>query len=309
MIHEGNIIFGKHFSLDRTGLLEDEQALLRKMNDALLNACRLMPSSFRSEAVLFLYQYSGSPIGEELNYFKEYYPPSFTILARLMEKNTKSQNDQYSGHLIEAHSMALLLHSLDDHLVDQSLILTHLLLQFRTVIWLKYQDSLNYLVQILSDGKKIVERVIDDYFRSIQETRRLNSLDSYLDRFRKQMGTWSLQPYLLALELEGIDFANKLLLMYESFGIAWRLADDYQDLEEDLDRGDISSMIYFLPNELRADWNSENRKEIANIFRISNSGQKAREKVKENVLQAISIATELNLDTYADSLKRLISVH
>ena len=118
-------------------------------------------------------------------------------------------------------------------------------------------------------GSAIVRDFIDDYYSSVATSDGTKSLDSYCDLFRKQMATWFVVPVLLARRMStDEEFSRSIQAAYSSFGIAWRLIDDLQDIEKDMMKGVYSSIYVCLNEDLRGCWDkdTEEKKEQNNGY-------------------------------------------
>ena len=83
-------------------------------------------------------------------------------------------------------------------------------------------------------------------------------MDRYCERFRKQIATWLIVPVLITKKITGdTDFTHSIQSAYESFGIAWRLLDDIQDIEQDLIKGTHSAIYYSLSENTKNKWDKK----------------------------------------------------
>ena len=105
------------------------------------------------------------------------------------------------------------------------------------------------------NGDSAVGRFIDEYYFSNQHTEGIVSLNSYCDLFRKQMAIVVAAPVLLCMKMTGDSyFAGQIESAFGSFGIAWRLLDDVQDISEDIETGSESSVYFCLTERLKSEW-------------------------------------------------------
>ncbi|TGK08596.1 hypothetical protein EHO60_14670 [Leptospira fletcheri] len=281
----------------------EEAEFHKLLNEAVLNLCYELPPAIRSETLHFLYKYSDSTTDSGFDYFKKYYSPCYTILYWINENaQSLDWDDPLLELLIQSHSSALLLYSLDDHLVDQSLKTTHSLLQLRTQTWERYSQAGRLFAKEIHGGISVRDDFVDRYFNSVRDDSYMETLEAYLDRFRLRMATCSLQPYLLARSFMTREQAESVLKMYEAFGIAWRLLNDYQDLEKDLENDTFSSMTYFLSNADAMDWGSRGRSRILSCFENFGLEFKISDRINSYLKEAARIASELFLDHYANCL-------
>jgi len=258
-------------------LSQEEETFREELNREMLALCECLPNSMQTEAVLFLMKYLQAPFSGGPNFVNYFYAPAWSILFWLQQycpDNIKLE-PRYVKAVKTGHTMAMLLHAFDDHLVDGQLPITHLALLIRSQSWMIMNRAFDRLARDVDRGPAIVRGFIDDYYRSINISEGTKSLDSYCDLFRKQMATALIAPVLIANKINPVEeLSLSIQAAYCSFGIAWRLLDDLQDLEKDMMKG-VHSSIYFCLNEkLRGYWdknpevkNNQNNGYIQTILR------------------------------------------
>jgi hypothetical protein len=204
-------------------------------------------------------RYSGLNPGDKLDFFANYYPPTWSILYWLSHNRTLPTKRLQKGDVanaVTAQSMAMFIHSLDDHLTDNQLSVSPLTLLLRSQAWMFMNRAFCNLAEGLRGGKKTVRSFINEYYSSFQDSKRLKSLDSYCDLFRRQMAIGMVAPLLLSMKMTGIsDFTRDLQMAFGSFGIAWRLLDDIKDIRRDIEKGAHSALYLCLPAKVRTHWN------------------------------------------------------
>jgi hypothetical protein len=241
-------------------LSRTEKAFYKRFNYELISFCRSLPASVQTDSLLFLLQYSGLNLGDELDFFAHYYPPSWSIVYWLSHKDTfaaKRLNVRDVTSAVTAQSMAMFLHSLDDHLTDNQISVSPLTLLLRSQAWTIMNRAFCNLLEDLRGGMRKLRSLVDDYYAGIRDSEEAESLDSYCYRFRKQMALGMIAPILLSMKMTRIsDFARDLQMAYGSFGIAWRLLDDIKDIEADMEKRAQSSIYSCLPEKLRTLWSN-----------------------------------------------------
>jgi len=254
---EGLLSFCSEFDFGPVDISAGAKEFCRQLDQEVISLCKSLPESTQTNALLFLMHCFRIALGQEFSIFTKYYPPAWSIVHWL------TQNDSHSGKketmdardAKRAHSMALLLHPLDDHLNDGELAATHLALLLRSQSWLIMHDALNRLISRTDGGKDIVRSYLDNYYRGICGSEALDSLDSYCSHFRKQMATWLIVPFLAAQKkFSDTQTCDAVKAAYESFGIAWRLLDDINDIKSDMIQGSHSSIYCCLPEDIREYW-------------------------------------------------------
>jgi hypothetical protein len=237
-----------------------ESAFYRRFNDEIVSLCRSLPRSLQTDGIVFLMQYSGLSVGDKLDFFANYYPPAWSILYWLTHDYTlaaKRLKEKDVTSAITAQSMAMFIHSLDDHLIDGQISVFPLTLLLRSQAWTIMNRAFCNLAEGVPAGRRTIRRFINDYYSSIQDSKGLKSLDSYCDLFRRQMAIGMVAPILLSMKMTGIsDFTKDIEMAYGSFGIAWRLLDDIRDIDVDIEKRAHSAIYVCLPEKVRTHWNN-----------------------------------------------------
>jgi hypothetical protein len=238
-------------------LSREEEAFRSELNREMVSFCRSLPRSVQTEAALFLLQYLRTSFGGGLNFVNYFYTPAWSILFWLHRScpESKKPDPKYVKDAKTGHTMAMFLHAFDDHLSDGQLPVTHLALLMRSQSWIIMNRAFERLARGVKEGPAIVRDFIDYYYSSIGTSHGTESLDSYCDLFRRQMATWLIVPVLMAKRMDRYEeFVSSVQAVYSSFGIAWRLLDDLQDIEKDMKKGTHSSLYACLPDEIRKGW-------------------------------------------------------
>jgi len=289
-------------------LTEGEKVFRRQLNKEILLLCKSIPESTQIDALLFLMRYAGISFSQEINFFKNYYIPAWSVIYWLIDScpDDKGLTNADVKNAISAHSMAMFLHSLDDHLTDGQIAVSHLSLLVRSQAWTRMNHALESLTASVDGELEIVKRFIDDYYTGICSSPEIGSLDNYCNRFRKQMATWLIVPVTLSKKIAGDnDFTNAIQSAYESFGIAWRLLDDIQDMEEDMIKGAHSSIYYSLSEEAKRLWDKKTTETIVKGNKSANAIWKSvmekgiitriKERICRELESAVAIADCFNM--------------
>ena len=259
----------KSIDFGKVKLSKMESTFYRRFCNAILSLCRALPESLQTDSMLFLMQYSGLNPGDKLDFFATYYPPVWSILYWLSHEHTLTAKRLKKGDVtnaVTAQSMAMFLHSLDDHLIDGQVSVSPLTLLLRSQACTIMNCAFCNLVEDVPSGQKTVRRFIDDYYASFQEPKELKSLDSYCDLFRRQMAIGMVAPILLSMKRTGLsDFTRDMEISYGSFGIAWRLLDDIRDIGNDIKNGSHSAIYFCLPEKVRSLWNHNLNRSQADV--------------------------------------------
>ena len=313
------LLFCSEISFGEIDLREAEREFCRELNRQVLSLCKSLPESVQNDAAVFLLRYARVSFEEELSFFKNYYVPSWSIIYWLanFEDDERTLSRECVSDAITAHSMAMLLHSLDDHLNDGEMEATHLNLLLRSQAWLMMSVSFNRLADEVSAGKEIVRQHLDDYYSGVCCSQGAESLDGYCTLFRKQMATGMIVPALLTRKLTAEkEFTTAVLKAYGSFGIAWRLLDDINDIEKDMKKGTRSSVYLCLPENIRNYWGGNNAKgadpgagshKVVLDYVLENGVIKTlSERICKELESAASLAEAHHLTGWADEFRCLM---
>jgi len=244
-------------------LSREEEVFQGELNREMLDLCENLPESMQTEAALFLMQYLQTPFYDGPNFVNFFYAPAWSILFWLQRSCPENitLDPGYVKAARTGHTMAMFLHALDDHLVDGQLPITHLALLLRSQAWMDMNRAFDRLARDVKGGTEIVHGFIDDYYMSINKPEETKSLSGYCNLFKRQMATALIAPILMARRIDpGKELSASIQAAYCSFGIAWRLLDDLQDLEKDMMKGVHSCIYVCLNEEVRGYWNKNPEK-------------------------------------------------
>jgi len=316
---EGLLSFCSEIDFGTVNISAGEKEFCCELNQEVISLCKSLPESTQTDALLFLMRYFRIPLGQELSIFTNYYVPAWSIVYWLIQSDPEvgrlEKNDLQNAK--SAHSMALLLHPLDDHLNDGELEATHLALLVRSQAWMIMNEVLRPLTVGIDGGEDIVQGFLDDYYSSICGREEIQSLDSYCNLFRMQMATWLIVPILVTKKIfPGKGFSDAVQTAYESFGIAWRLLDDINDIQTDMMKGVHSSIYCFLPENLKDYWDKDREEEpdpkngyckIILDYILENSVIEILvERICDELNSAAYSADGCNMKSWADEFRRLL---
>ena len=297
----------------------DEKEFCSEWNNEIISLCKSLPESTQTDALLFFMRYSGLSFSEELNFFRTYYAPTWSIIYWLIQSapGDKRLAKKDIKNVKTGHSLAMFLHALDDHLKDSEIPVTHLALLIRSQSWMIMNNALNSLADGVCGGEEIVRGFIDDYYSSIRASEEIQYLDSYCDLFRKQMATGYIVPVLMIKKMTtDEEFINAIQTAYGSFGIAWRLLDDIKDIKTDMMKGVHSSVYIYLSEDLKKCWdkdtgekidkNSDRDKVILDYILENGVIERIKERICSELELAASIAYHYNMKGLADEFRCML---
>ena len=212
----------------------------------------------QNPAMFFLLDYFQNKNRRTCRFYYYYYKPLWTIIPQMMESGTRVHEltSPECETVMLGEAMSLFLHSLDDHLNDDEIPSSHLMLLLRSQAWLLFNKAITEFAYE-KDEHDIAHFLINDYYTGICTVHEPSGLDEYCNRFRKEMSTMNIFPLLSAKKITGsTDFTEKIKNAMESFGIAWRILDDIQDAEEDIDAGRHTALYHSLPENVKNLWDA-----------------------------------------------------
>lgn len=300
-------------------LSDEEKNFCREWNQESILFCKLLPDSTQTDALLFFLKYAKTSF-EKLNLLRLYYVPAWSIIYWLIQigpggSRLKPVDIKKAK---AAHYMAMFLHALDDHLCDHQMPATHLTLLLRSQAWMIMNNGFLRLADGVDGGTKIVEGYLDDYYASIRSSEKIESLDCYCDLFRRQMATWMIVPVLMAKKIDtGAEFAEAIRTAYGSFGVAWRLLDDINDLAADMISGVHSAVYVCLSEDMQNCWEKNHRgnagdkiggysKAIVNYILHNRIIERIKERICSELASAAAIADDYHLSGLATEFRCLL---
>jgi hypothetical protein len=305
-----NIDFGTvHLSNKKKGFCHE-------LNNEIMFLCNSLPTTTQTDALLFLMRHLNTSFGQELAFFRYYYTPTWSIIYWLIQAlNEKRLEQEDVKNAKTGHSMSMLLHALDDHLIDGEIPVTHLALLLRSQSWMIMNNALKNLADDIEGGEKIIQCFIDDYYSSIGSSKEIESLDEYCELFRKQMGIGFIVPVLITKKTTTDEkLCSAIQTAYGSFGIAWRLLDDIKDIKIDIMKGIHSSVYICLSDNAKNYWDIYNKEQngdcakvIVNYILKNGVINKIVKRICGELGLAASIASDSNMIGWADEFRCLLA--
>jgi len=285
------------------------------LNNEVFSLCKSLPESAQTGALFFFMRYFRIPFNGKFSIFMKYYAPAWSIIYWLLRSSNvkKRLNQKVINIAITAHSMALLLHPLDDHLNDGQVPVSHLTLLLRSQAWMIMNNAYNSLVDGIDGGHEIVKELLDHYYDGIYNSEKAKSINAYCELFRKQMATWLIVPVLLVKSIQTDPKVTAAIQSaYESFGIAWRLLDDINDIQTDMMQGSKSSIYACLPEDIKIYWdkgiediNSDDTKVILDCILENSVIERIKARICAELDSAASIGDDCNMKAWADEFRCL----
>lgn len=269
--------------------------------------CKSLPEYMQNRAMLFMLNYSNVKLGEPLEFYKNFYKPIWTIITAISESKAAKQNlsEKECNTALTGQAMALFLHSLDDHLNDDELPPDHLLLLLRSQAWLLFNNAIDEFAADKNE-KDMAEFLINEYYEGICPDKQPVNMGEYCDLFTKEISTVYIMPVLAAMKtLEDPDSVQKINEAIGHFGLAWRLIDDIQDLEEDLAAGRHTAVYFSLPEEAKKQWDSKAQDRADGKSSADIREQIFRELASGNILEKLCERIVRELDKARETAEAL----
>jgi hypothetical protein len=300
-------------------LSEGEKDFYSDLNNEIILLCKSLPESTQTDALLFLMRYLGTSFDGGLSFFRRFYVPAWSVIYWLIQSGLDDKGLEQTDikNAKTAHSMAMFLHALDDHLNDGEIPISHRTLLSRSQSWMIMTNALSSLADGVDGGKEIVRGFIDDYYSFIDCSEEIESLDRYCDIFRKQMATWFIVPVLMTKKMTTNEkLPSDIQTAYGSFGIAWRLLDDIRDIKTDMTKSAHSAIYICLPEDKRNFWDKVTGEEldksnsyariILNYILENGVLDRIKERICCELEFAVSIADDYNMTGLADEFRCLL---
>lgn len=300
-------------------LSREKREFCNRLNHEIFRLTRSLPESTQADALMLLMSFSSSSYGGTTDFLKICHVPTWSILYWLVEfcptppgiKRTQVKD------ACTAHSLAIFLHYMDDHLNDGQMNASHLSLLLRSQSWMMMNHAWSRLSAGNEKAQEIIKNHLNDYYSSVCGNEQTGSLDDYCSLFRKQMATGLITPVLLARMIREEDaLAHAVQRAYGSFGVAWRLLDDINDIETDMMKGQRSAVYIHLSKEMKSLWD---RIPGMNADKHAGSVQAIIEYIRKNSVidhlrlslcneleAAASLADEIHLEGLADEFRCLV---
>jgi hypothetical protein len=286
-----------------------------ELNRELIDLMQSLPAVLHADTVVFFLHDLKIAILPQFDYFRNYFTPAWSIvfwLERLPVRTAPlAEADRQDART--AHAMALFLHLLDDHLNDGQLQASHLALLLRSQAWRRMHQALEGLRAGVATGAGIVEGALEAYYGSIGAPPAPATLEGYCAHFRDQMATGTIVPLLMASKM-GYDknFDDALVAAYGGFGVAWRLLDDWQDLEEDMRSGCRSAVYFAAPADIRRLWDgtpagdpADRHQKIRTLLHRYGIGDLLKQKINAELTVAAATLERIHLAGLAEELRCL----
>lgn len=307
-----NSIIEKYRSLDFGPVKIDEGSepyLLKKdLNGEITLLCRSLPPSQQAPALIFLMRYAGISIGDEMDIFRNYYAPAWTILMHLGKKTGKTGNFNFPP-LRRSLAMAMFLHSLEDHMTDEEISTDMLTLLIHGEAYHRYRAGLKEIEGEVEGAPEVTALHLDRYYRSIASPPKEESIEGYCGHFREEMATWTLPVLLTAMAAAPDLPVDAIQEAYECFGIAWRLLDDLNDIGSDIADGTRSACYYMLAQPWRQLYDMQeeprDRHEILKHLESTGALEGLRALTCGYLDRGAEAARKAHLDGYAEELALL----
>lgn len=241
----------------RIRLSKDEKLFRLGLSRQILQVIKTLPHSAQTNTLLALVNHLKVPLKSDMDFFKGFYPPAWSILHWiLISFDAKpSISDTNLRRYQRIHAIAMLLHLIDDHMADGDIPATHLTLLFRSQLWMAMHQALDGLAERRDTEVKSLHQFIDRYYGAIENSAEPDSLDSYCEQFKDQMGMGYIAPVHLTKRLTDSEhLAEGVQTALGAFGCAWRLLDDLHDIKVDMQSGETTAVFLCLPDDVKRLW-------------------------------------------------------
>ena len=87
---EDLLSFCSEINFGAVNLTDGEKKFCSEWNSEIISLCKSLPESTQTDALLFFMRYSGLSFGEEINFFRTYYVPTWSIIYWLIQETDLS---------------------------------------------------------------------------------------------------------------------------------------------------------------------------------------------------------------------------
>ncbi|MCU0848371.1 MAG: hypothetical protein MUD12_10835 [Spirochaetes bacterium] len=304
----------KNLSFGAVEISDRMKCAYKHLNKSLLSLCKDLPLSVQAEAINFLMSYAKISPGEPFDFFKKYYIPAWSVICHASGGARPGiDGNPEAADAIRGQAMSMFLHSLDDHVNDGDMRATHLILLIRSAAWSALSECISRLSESDDSSKKTAGDLIDLYYEGICSCEETDGLEQYLRLFKKQMATWLIMPLISARRSMGDGRLEDLRAAYESFGMAWRILDDLNDLDSDIIHSERSAAYHILPGDGKKLWSGaaggkgKNLDRLVDIMYENQTAEILVLRAEKELASAAGLAERIGLGGLAseyDSLRR-----
>ena len=196
------------------------------------------------------------------SFFRLFYVPIWSFLHWVPTAAQRPVDLAVVDAARTAHALALFLHLWDDHLCDGQIPLDPLRLQMRTAAWERYAQAGRALALHAGADRALFDAHANTYVTAVYAPPAADDLDGYCRRFVDQIAIWTFVPLTFGTIAAGAAGAAALRELVESFGIAWRLLDDVQDVRDDVLANTASAVRIALDAAGRGVWDTCHRRSV-----------------------------------------------
>jgi hypothetical protein len=236
------------FDFGRPALSEGETDFYRSLNGSIIRLLQTLPASTQADAMILYMHFAGIRIGEELDFFRHYHIPVWSVLYWMLQApwNIRTRSIDDMGDGVRAHAMTMLLHSLDNFLCDGGLPVSHTSLLIRSQAWRAIHESLGRFCADIAGGERVVNDFFNTYYAAMCGRAEPDCIEDYCANFKRQAATGLIVPLLAAMKYGADDDTVRSIRgACEAFFTAWRLMDDLRDIADDI-RGKKQTAPFFL---------------------------------------------------------------
>lgn len=183
--------------------LSDRERVIQDMlNMKLLNYSQELPEPLRASALQFILDLADEREGESFEFLERLPPPGWSFIWWIRNGSRTFLEDHFELALA-GQLQAMLLWEIDRLLTQHLVEPNHMLLQLRTLSWIRFERRASNLASEFPGGRKIVEALIDEFYQNTLPPYP-GELNSYADMLYHRAALGAVVPHL-ALMIHGDD--------------------------------------------------------------------------------------------------------
>jgi len=279
------------------------------INQYIENIYTLVPKSIQSEIFFFIHKYINIDDQSKFDFLQHFKKPTWTVVHHLCNKHISNNTDKdlIFTHALYAQGLSLFLHTLDDHLCDGDLPIDHVMLIFRNAVWNDFIRNVEILEDLLNVKSSIRIQNIDRYSYGASIHENTQSFGEYIYAFQLTMKLGTIVSHIIMTyaKCSSSEIHDILDSLY-SYGCAWRILDDIDDLSQDILNNKFTAPYFLLNMEEREKWFPANS--------ISFTKEIVRSPILNELFSyinvftnfSVNIAQSYNLESLADEYSCII---
>ncbi len=144
-------------------LSREEKSFYGLLNNGILRVIKSLPQSVQTAAMIVLTNHLRLPLKRDMDFFSGFYPPAWSILYWLSVSFAGDAffSEEEMQNYYTVHAAAMLLHLMDDYLIDGDMQISHVTLLLRSQLWMVMNRSIADLAKEKNSDLQTINKYID----------------------------------------------------------------------------------------------------------------------------------------------------